>query len=177
MTATIDQGTSRSAGDTHTLHFELRLPHPVDRVWAAVATPGGLRGWLAAADVLEPRLGGVVTLRRLDTDAEGRHPVVEGRITAWDVERVAEYTVDTLPGRMRFHLEPAGSTGTTVRFTNEFNGDDELRLVSLAGWHDHFEYLVDALDGRPKDWSGWTPERREALREAYVARERDVSRP
>ncbi|MER5463671.1 SRPBCC domain-containing protein [Streptomyces sp. NPDC002668] len=176
MTSTVDHGTGRSEGGTQILHFELRLPHPVDRVWAAVATPEGLRGWLAAADVLEPRLGGAVTLRRPATGAEGRHTSVEGRITAWDVEHVAEYTVD-VHDRMRFHLEPAGSAGTTVRFTNEFNGDDKRRPDRLACWHSHFEYLVDALDGRPVDWSGWTPERRQELHEAYAARERDVSRP
>ncbi|MEU7583863.1 SRPBCC domain-containing protein [Streptomyces sp. NPDC041068] len=165
MTATIGQGTSRTEGPTQHLHYELRLPQPVEKVWVAVATPGGLEGWLAAADVLEPRLGGAVTLRWLNNEDDAVHP---GRVTAWDPERVAEYTID-LHGRCRFHLEPAGATATTVRFTNEFEGDDALRLDCLAGWHNHFEFLVDALAGRPKDWSTWSLDRWRELREAYAA--------
>lgn len=167
MTATIGQGTSRTDGSTQHLHYELALPHPVEKVWAAVATPEGLPGWLAAADVFEPRLGGAVSLRWLNGDQSATH---SGHITAWDPERIAEYTID-LHGRCRFHLEAAdGETGTTtLRFTNEFDGDDELRLDCLAGWHNHFEFLVDALDGRPKDWSTWSLEPWRKLRDAYRA--------
>ncbi|MEU3743392.1 SRPBCC domain-containing protein [Streptomyces sp. NPDC032198] len=164
MTATIGQGASRTDGSTQHLRYALHLPHPVEKVWAAVATPEGLPGWLAAADVFEPRLGGAVTLRWLNGDESASH---SGHITAWDPERVAEYTID-LHGRCRFHLEAAdGKTGTTLRFTNEFDGDDALRLDCLAGWHNHFEFLVDALDGRPKDWSTWSLEPWRELRETY----------
>ncbi|MGV9880489.1 SRPBCC domain-containing protein [Streptomyces sp. NPDC003006] len=165
MTVTIGQGAGRTEGDTQHLHYELRLPHPVEKVWAAVATPGGLPGWLAAADVFEPRLGGAVTLRWLNGEEDAVH---SGHVTAWDPDVVAEYTID-LHGRCRFHLEPAGDSATTLRFTNEFDGDDALRLDCLAGWHDHFEFLADALDGRPKDWSTWNLDRWRELREAYAA--------
>ncbi|MFI2616455.1 SRPBCC domain-containing protein [Streptomyces sp. NPDC018584] len=166
MTETIGQGTSRTEGTTQHLHYELRLPHPVGNVWAAVATPEGLPGWLAAADVFEPRLGGAVTLRWLNGEPDAVH---SGHITAWDPDVVAEYTID-LHGRCRFHLEPgAGHSGTTLRFTNEFDGDDALRLDCLAGWHHHFEFLVDALAGRPKDWSTWNLDRWRQLRETYAA--------
>ncbi|MFE0099417.1 SRPBCC domain-containing protein [Streptomyces sp. NPDC059009] len=171
MTETIEKGTSRTQGSaqgstrTQTLHFTLNLPQPVEKVWAAVATPGGLPEWLAAADVLEPRLGGAVTLRWLNGDEAASH---SGQVTAWDVERVAEYTID-LHGRCRFHLEPSAAGGTTVRFTNEFEGDDALRLDCLAGWHNHFEFLADALAGRPKDWSGWSLDRWRELRAGYEA--------
>lgn len=161
----VEQGTSRTRGDAHTLHWVLLLPHRVEAVWAAVATPEGLPGWLAAADVFEPRLGGAVTLRWLN--AEDRAAVTHsGHVTAWDPDVVAEYTVD-LHGRCRFHLEPAGTGQTALRFTNEMVGDDSLRRDCLAGWHQHFEYLVDALAGRPMDWSAWSPERFQELRRSY----------
>lgn len=163
MTATIGQGTSRTQGPTQHLRFTLGLPHPVEKVWAAVATAGGLPGWLAAADVFEPRLGGAVTLRWFNGEADATH---SGHFTAWDPDVVAEYTID-LHGRCRFHLEPAGGAATTLRFTNEFDGDDALRLDCLAGWHQHFEFLADALDGRPKDWSTWSLDRWRELRSAY----------
>ncbi|MFI9443652.1 MULTISPECIES: SRPBCC domain-containing protein [Streptomyces] len=98
----------------------------MDKVWATVATSEGLRAWLAVAEPFEPRLGGAVGLQG------------EGRITAWDVERVAEYTVQGR-GRVRFHLEPAHPTGTTVRFTHE---SDE---ATDPGWHARFERLVRAV--------------------------------
>ncbi|SDL22251.1 SRPBCC domain-containing protein [Streptomyces indicus] len=165
MSESIERGTSRTEGRTQTLHFVLHLPHPVERVWTALVKPDELPGWLAAADVLEPRLGGAVTLRWLNNERDAVH---SGQVTAWDVERVVEYTID-LHGRCRFHLEhgvPDAPT-TVVRFTNEFEGDDSLRLDCLAGWHNHFEFLLDALDGRPKDWSTWSLDRWRELRESY----------
>lgn len=154
-------------GDTHLLRFVVDLPHPVPVVWAAVASPEGLPGWLCEADPLEPRLGGRVRLRWLNSGTE-----VSGRVTAWDPDYVAEYTVDpTTHGRMRFHLEPgsgAGRDGSAVlRFTNEFQGSREYRLDCLAGWHEHFERLVAALDGRPTDWRDWSDERWRHLRGLY----------
>ncbi|MGW1767640.1 SRPBCC domain-containing protein [Streptomyces sp. NPDC002073] len=144
------------------LRFELRLPHPYEPVWAALATAEGLRGWLAAADRFERRIGGQVALRLRGTGAP-----VPGRVTAWDVEHVAEYTLAE-PGRIRFLLEPAGPGATVVRFTNERDGTDADRLDALADWHDHFERLARALDGHPTDWDAWTGERRAELRAHYA---------
>ncbi|ALO09158.1 activator of HSP90 ATPase 1 family protein [Streptomyces venezuelae] len=151
-------------GDTHLLRYVMELPHPPAEVWAAVATAEGLPGWLCAADPLEPRLGGRVRLRWLNSETE-----VSGSVTAWDPEYVAEYTVDPPHGRIRFHLEPgSGGGGSTVlRFTNEFRGTREYRLDCLAGWHDHFERLSAALDGRRTDWAAWSPERWRHLRDLY----------
>ncbi|MGK5628624.1 SRPBCC domain-containing protein [Streptomyces sp. URMC 123] len=161
MTASIGYGTSRTLStDTHRLRYELRLPHTMEDVWEAVATPEGLPGWLAVADAFEPRIGGAVTLRWLTTDDRGRHTVVTGTITAWEPPRLAEYSV-SVHGRVRFELEPDPVTeaGTLLRFTNEMTGPDEERLSCLAGWHQHFEFLAEALDGRPMDWDTWSLER------------------
>ncbi|MFB7518198.1 SRPBCC domain-containing protein [Streptomyces sp. NPDC056144] len=153
-------------GDTHLLRYVMELPHPPADVWEAVATPGGLVGWLCAADPFEPRLDGRVTLRWLNSDT-----VAEGRVTAWDPGHVAEYTVDpTTHGRIRFHVEhgPGGAGGSAVlRFTNEIRGDRAYRLDCLAGWHDHFERLAAALGGHRTEWAAWTPERWRHLRGLY----------
>ncbi|WP_424861324.1 SRPBCC domain-containing protein [Streptomyces sp. MMS24-I29] len=168
-TPVIEHGTSETHGDLHVLHFLLRLPHPVPEVWTAVASAEGLPGWLAAADTFEPRVGGAITLRWLNTSLDGSATVSSGTVTAWDVERVAEYTLEGPHGRVRFHLEPPRGDHVLLRFTNEIRGDDALRLDCLAGWHDHFRYLTDALDGCPADWSRWTPVRWAGLREEYAA--------
>ncbi|MCX5391381.1 SRPBCC domain-containing protein [Streptomyces sp. NBC_00094] len=151
-------------GDAHLLRYVIEFPHPPADVWEAVAGAEGLRGWLCEADPLEPRLGGRVTLRWLNSDAE-----VSGRVTAWDPEYVAEYTVDPPFGRIRFHLEPgSGGGGSTVlRFTCDFRGTREGRLDCMAGWHDHFERLAASLAGQPSDWAAWSPERWRHLRELY----------
>ncbi|MEU6980389.1 MULTISPECIES: SRPBCC domain-containing protein [unclassified Streptomyces] len=151
-------------GDTHLLRFTAGLPHPMPLVWAAVASPEGLPQWLCAADPLEPRLDGHVTLRWLNSDT-----VVSGRVTAWDPDNVAEYTVGPPHGRIRFHLErgPDGGGSTVLRFTAEFRGTRAGKLDMLAGWHEHLERLARALDGHPTDWRDWAPERWRELRELY----------
>ncbi|MFF2125221.1 SRPBCC domain-containing protein [Streptomyces olivochromogenes] len=133
VTRGFEEGAPETREDgTRVLHYLLRFPQPVENVWNAVATPEGLRAWLAEAEVFEPRLGGEVTLRGLGS----------GRITAWDVERIAEYTVEGR-GRIRFHLEPTRPSGTTVRFTHESPSDED------PGWRERFEELVIHLASAP----------------------------
>ncbi|WP_327295995.1 MULTISPECIES: SRPBCC domain-containing protein [unclassified Streptomyces] len=167
MTEPIAQGTSTSHGDTHTLRFALFLPYAMTRVWGAVATPVGLRQWLAAAEVFESRLGGRVALRGPDMPE-----AAAGTLTAWDGERVAEYTFAG-HGRVRFHLESVGAEATVVRFTHEFTGPGDRRPDALACWHEHFELLHDALEGHPRfppDGPAGNRERRQELRAAYRPR-------
>ncbi|MFF0789793.1 SRPBCC domain-containing protein [Streptomyces spiralis] len=130
MTGSIEQGTSQTHGNTHLLHFVVRLPRPMGQVWPALATAEGLAGWFTAADELQPRLGGTVTLRGLGS----------GRVTAWDVDRIAEYTMED-GGRLRFHLERDGDKGCVLRFTHEFQGEKD----SEAGWRTRFERLIEQL--------------------------------
>ncbi|GAA5081027.1 SRPBCC domain-containing protein [Streptomyces similanensis] len=138
MTGSIEQGTSQTHGNTHLLHFLVRLPHPMEKVWPALTTPDGLAAWCTAVDELEPRLGGAVGLRDLGS----------GRITAWDVDRVAEYTVGEGGGRVRFHLERDGADGSVLRFTREFLGDGEAEGESEAGWRTRFERLIARMGDR-----------------------------
>ncbi|MFD7435896.1 SRPBCC domain-containing protein [Streptomyces sp. NPDC059861] len=129
MTGSIEQGISQTHGNTHILHFLVRLPRSMEQVWPALATADGLAAWFTPADVLEPHLGGAVTLRDLGS----------GEVTAWDVDRVAEYTVEG-GGRIRFHLERDGE-GSALRFTHEFEGEQQ----SERGWRARFERLIEVL--------------------------------
>ncbi|MET8766169.1 SRPBCC domain-containing protein [Streptomyces sp. NPDC004658] len=131
MSGSIAQGTSQTHGNTRILHFVVRLPRRMEEVWPALATPEGLASWFTAADVLEPRLGGAVALRDLGG----------GQVTAWDVDRVAEYTVEG-GGRLRFHLERDGEDGSVLRFTHEFQGEEE----SEQRWRSRFERLIEDLE-------------------------------
>ncbi|MGW3950149.1 SRPBCC domain-containing protein [Streptomyces sp. NPDC004752] len=135
MAGSIEQGGSRTPGNAHLLRFLVHLPRPMETVWPALTTPDGLAGWLTAADVLEPRLGGAVTLRELGT----------GRVTAWDVDRVAEYTLED-GGRLRFHLERGGPGRSVLRFTHEFLGEGEGQAESESRWRARFERLVERME-------------------------------
>jgi hypothetical protein len=67
--------------------------------------------------------------------------VGSGRITAWDVDRVAEYTVED-GGRIRFHLERDGEEGSALRFAHEFRGERE----SEQRWRARFGRLITLLE-------------------------------
>ncbi|MEU7178952.1 MULTISPECIES: SRPBCC domain-containing protein [Streptomyces] len=169
MESPIPYGTVVSAGgDSHVLTFTLRFPQSVEEVWAAVAGPDGLRTWLAAADPFVQREGGAITLRWLNGDEYGAATVASGQVTCWGPARLAEYTVD-VHGRIRFELraDPDHATGTLLLFTNALTVPDSAVLGRLAGWHQHFEFLAEALAGRPVDWSTWTLDRWRALYGAY----------
>lgn len=145
----IERGPGETRDDgTQVLRFTVRLPHPVPRVWAAVAGSGGLASWLAVAEPFEPRVGGAVTLRGLGAGPEEAGADVSGTVTAWDVERVAEYTFGAPHGRIRFHLEPPRGDHVVLRFTHEFSGDEEQRARRFDVWDARFTRLVAALDGR-----------------------------
>ncbi|MGW2379932.1 hypothetical protein [Streptomyces sp. NPDC001658] len=134
MSGSVEQGASETHGSTHILHFLVRLPRSMEGVWPAVASAEGLGGWFTAVDRLEPRLGGAVVLHGLGT----------GRVTAWDVERIAEYTLERA-GRLRFHLERDGDEASILRFTHESRGEEE----SERRWRERFERLIEVLLSRP----------------------------
>ncbi|MET9456494.1 hypothetical protein ABZY05_15625 [Streptomyces canus] len=131
MSGSVEQGSSRTHGSTRILHFLVRLPVPMEGVWPAVATVEGLGAWWTGVEVLEPRLGGAVVLPGLG----------EGQVTAWDVDRVAEYTLER-GDRVRFHLERDGEAGAVLRFTHEYEGEGETE----SGWRARFERLLETLD-------------------------------
>lgn len=124
MTGSIEESTGRIDGDLHHLHFVVRFDRPAERVWPHLATPAGLTGWLTPVDVLEPHLGGTVALRDLGA----------GEVTAWDVERVAEYRLGE-GGRLRLHLEPGGTDTTTLRLTHVSHGGRETERRWRARLH------------------------------------------
>ncbi|RSS79544.1 SRPBCC domain-containing protein [Streptomyces sp. WAC06614] len=133
------RGTSeRRDGDRYQLHFEPHLPYAYETVWPALTTPEGLRGWLAEAEV-ERHLGGAVTLRWIDEPA-----TATGRVTAWDVERIAEYTVDD-DDRIRFHLDRLGTDSTLVRFTDDRHGSERDCAHCLEIWQARFARLEATL--------------------------------
>jgi uncharacterized protein YndB with AHSA1/START domain len=145
-------GITREIEGGHELQFERYLKHPVEQVWAAITTPEGLVGWLAEASV-EPRLGGQVALRWLNTREPGQEILARGTVTAWEVPRLVEYETD-IHGRLRFELRPEGE-GCLLLFTCTISLPADHLLKHVAGWHIHLDHLAEALAGNPVEWPAW----------------------
>jgi uncharacterized protein YndB with AHSA1/START domain len=145
--------------DRHTLRFELRYPHPVGRVWAALTDPAQLAAWFMPVE-MEPRVGGKFVMPRSDGTIHGA-----GVISALEPERSLEVTF--LEGEthfgpgclMRFDVAPA-EDGTRVTFTHnvapdvvypmpgQIGGPGTFPPGTAAGWHGFADGLARALDGR-----------------------------
>ena len=157
-----------------TLCFRRHFDVPVAAVWPYLVRPELLSGWLAAADTLEPAEGGAVVLRWLNTDDQGRSTVAAGRVTGFDPPTLVEYDTD-VHGRIHLELQDEGG-GSALALEVTLPAPVQGLATRLAGWHLHLDYLADALDGEPVDWSDWDRDRVERwqpLYEWYAARYSD----
>ena len=79
-------GTVHKHEDGYQLRFERQLPHPVEKVWAALTNPAHRAQWLAPGEI-ELTLGGRVYLAFTDGDS-----VIDGRVTAIAPPRLLEFS-------------------------------------------------------------------------------------
>lgn len=116
------------------LHYTEVLPHPVDRVWAALTSAGALREWLMESD-FEPEVGRPFTFRcpprpgfRGWIEASVLEMVPERRIVwSWLETDVGE------PTRVTIELE-AVAGGTRLTLTHRGDTTPEIRDGLGAGW-------------------------------------------
>lgn len=177
-------GTVEETGGRHVLRYERRLEHPVERVWAALTQPDELRGWLAAAEELDLREGGAISLRWLNVPDDTRewedkgveipedhdmNVLVRGTVTRLEPPHLVEYETDQM-GVMRWELRGDGA-GCALTFTNVIElPDGHPPKQTLAGWHIHLDHLDEALAGQEIDWPNWTEkymEQWEGIRARY----------
>jgi uncharacterized protein YndB with AHSA1/START domain len=152
-----DLGIVEPRDGKYVLRYERRLVHPIQRVWSALTQPEEIVGWLAEA-TMDLVVGGNVELRWLNTDDQGNRAEAHGTITELDPPHLIEYDTD-IHGLLRWELREAGN-GTVLTFTNITPAPEEYKLMVAAGWHIHLDHLVDALEGKPVDWSRWDDEQR-----------------
>ena len=165
-----DSGTWRETDGGWELLFERRLRHSPERVWAALTTPEGLRGWLAAAEI-EPRAGGsmVLTFEQPETeDFPCRDDVRRqaNEILTWRPPELFEHSFGHPDSVVSWRLRPDGD-GTYLTLTHRVPSEWEADLSrTLSGWHHHMEGLDDAARGvrHGWDWPRWR-----GLRDAYAA--------
>jgi uncharacterized protein YndB with AHSA1/START domain len=157
-------GTLVVAGEIAVIAFERRLPHSVEAVWAALTDPGELAAWLGAG-ALEPREGGLVSIRTGPAERPERQGVISGRVLAWDPPRVLEHEWRQ-PGLdvsvVRYELEP--DAGETILRLTHRRSVTPGATGGRAGWHAYLDRLAAHLDGLPVPvWS----ERRAEVQQAY----------
>lgn len=146
--------TLETIGDKVVLRFERRLPHPPEKVFAAISDPAELAHWFPARVrwELRPRAAIEFSFEEADVDAP------RGEIVEVDPPKLLVYTwgEDVL----RWEVVPDGE-GSTLRFAHTIAGDDDwpARLSAArnaAGWDSCLAALEARLDGaeRPAlDWS------------------------
>lgn len=135
--------TIRHDRDVFSLRFERDLPHPIERVWAAITEPDALAQWLAPA-AIEPRPGGRLRLAFTTSDS-----VVESTLSEFDPPRLLEYrwvSNGEDRGAVRWELEEVGGR-TRLVLTHAYTGTDLASFI--AGWKSHLLQLGAALNGAP----------------------------
>jgi uncharacterized protein YndB with AHSA1/START domain len=160
-------GTLLEDGEHATLVFRRVYAHAPERVWAAITTPEGLRGWLLCTEaVIEGRVGG-----RIDMVSGPPGYRSTGKILAWEPPRLLEYEWNVAPvpemprgerAIFRYELSPEGEAThllvTYRRITRQSAGG------FLPGLHAFLDRLEAQLAGRVlPDWL----ERFGALRAEY----------
>jgi uncharacterized protein YndB with AHSA1/START domain len=143
-------GTVENGPDGWTVRFERLLPHPVDKVWAA----------LSGRDVT---VGGEAPLQATNGF------VPPGPVTEVEPSRLLEYAWRSgaeQAGRVRWELSD-GPGGALVVLTQTGPGAlADRRPTALAAWHTHLELLAEQLMGR--NVCPWPEERTDELKRRYV---------
>jgi len=153
----LPRGLLVDEGDHATLTFHRRYRHAPERVWDAIATPDGLRGWLLCTVArVEGRVGGTI---ELVSGPPAYHST--GKVLAWDPPRVLEYEWNVAP-------VPEMPEGERAVFRYELTPDGEATHVVvtyrrltrrtargfLPGLHAFLDRLEAQLDGRAlPDWT------------------------
>jgi uncharacterized protein YndB with AHSA1/START domain len=115
----VNDGTLETTGDRHTLRFERRLDHSVERVWRAITEPDELGHWFPPEEALA--------------------------VTESDPPRVLAGT--WFGDELRFELSPDGE-GCRLVFTHTFE-DRDTAARTAAGWDRCFARLEAMLAGDP----------------------------
>jgi len=132
---------------THTLAFELELPHPPEKVWRALTDPDLLAEWLLPVTGFAIEPGTKFTLRA--PPQPGWDGTVNCRMVEAEALRKLSYTwvVDDLDTVVKFTLAPT-ATGTSLSIVHSGFAPDQKRNFGGAryGWQLMSERLIDLLE-------------------------------
>jgi len=128
--------------DGRVIH-DIRLEHPVERVWRAIAERDELAQWLMTND-FEPRVG-----HRFRFDAGPPRGFIDAEVLVLDPpRRIAwRWMLDGVATTVTITLEPDGD-GTRLHLEHTDLPDD-LRSRFEPGWTEKFAALTAALERVP----------------------------
>jgi uncharacterized protein YndB with AHSA1/START domain len=129
-------------GDQAVLHFERKLPFPVERVWAAITDPAHRDKWMGKTSI-EPWTGGTITTVASGPPLPPDQKRMTGRILVWDPPRVFEHEWNqpiVEPGVVRYELHSDGA-GTLLRFSHR-----GLSAPNATGFRSGTHAFLDRLE-------------------------------
>ncbi|MCO6003815.1 SRPBCC family protein [Actinoallomurus purpureus] len=149
----LDEGDLSEDAGGWTIRFERNVPHPIEKVWPALAGPGA------------PVAGGT------PSPEASVDPVPPGEVTAVAAPELLEYAWppgDEPLGRVRWELTGGHPAGTRVVLTQTGPAKERgRRAAALAAWHLRLDLLADRLRGVERPRPG---DRAEELERRYAAR-------
>ncbi|HEY3799126.1 MAG TPA: SRPBCC domain-containing protein [Caulobacteraceae bacterium] len=167
--------------DRYTIEYIRTYPHPIERVWGAIADPVQMSAWFAPI-AIDPRLGGeylalwgkpgepndfkgVITILAPPRLLRFGGPEAHGPDGYW------QFTLDPVPGGTRVIFVQSSPPGVW-RNTFGWPADppehpagalNPWRPGTLSGWHRSLDHLGELMDGGPlRDLGDEAP-----LRERY----------
>jgi uncharacterized protein YndB with AHSA1/START domain/ketosteroid isomerase-like protein len=138
-------------GNRGAIRFERFLAHPVERVWEAIATPGGLADWwlpFPATIEIDLVVGGLICFTAKEMGADP----MSCEILELDPPYKLVHTHFDRSITLTWELEAEGS-GCRLRLTQQ-TPDIAAVLAQgqLIGLHHSLDRLEPALDGTPAAW-------------------------
>ncbi|MDO3635624.1 SRPBCC family protein [Mycolicibacterium arseniciresistens] len=136
-------GTLTIDGDRAVLHFERRLPYPVEAVWSAITDPGERAQWFGPTTI-DPREGGTIEMVATGPPVPDDLKRMTGRILVWDPPHVLEHEWRQQiveDGVVRYELTPDGAGATVLRFTHR-----GLGVRNATGFRGGTEAFLDRLE-------------------------------
>lgn len=144
-----DLGTLTIDGDQVTMTFRRRLPHSIDKVWAAITDPDERKAWFGET-TLEPRAGGAIDMLPDEPPAPPDAKRMTGRILAWEPPHVFEHEWNQRiveASVVRYELTEDGE-GTLLTFTHRGLSERNAQGF-LPGTHAFFDRLAAHLGEQP----------------------------
>lgn len=116
---TTSEGRISIENDRAIMTFERRLPHPIERVWAAITDPFERGQWMGDTTI-DAREGGMIEMTPTSPPIDPEQKRMTGRILVWDPPRVFEHEWNQRivePSVVRYELQPDGDA-TLLRFSH-----------------------------------------------------------
>lgn len=131
-------------------HYERRLNHNVEAVWAMLTENEQLARWFQELRVGELRQGGFMKFNMPD--------VIEQDLEIFECIPLSVLAFDWFGDVIRFELHPDGDKCVLI-LKEKLNSITEQTKKDLAGWHVCLDVIQALLDGeiikRDEEWKKW----------------------